>query len=117
MDGRNYCSRTWGIRLRRRLNRIENWAEKQGLELAADCHLVRILQASHLLQVSFRVIGFYSREIFKRNHVALKGSDGRQKNVVINKITFLPYLEMTFLEIVLFSFHFATFTFDDIYSL
>jgi site-specific recombinase XerC len=52
MDGRNYCSRTWGSRLRRRLNRIETWAEKQGLELAADCHLVRVVQAAHLLQVS-----------------------------------------------------------------
>jgi afadin len=52
MDGRNYCSRLWGNRLRRRLNRIETWAEKQGLELAADCHLVRVIQATHLLQVS-----------------------------------------------------------------
>ncbi|CAG7837489.1 unnamed protein product [Allacma fusca] len=51
MDGgRNYCSRVWGTRLRRRLNRIETWAEKQGLELAADCHLVRVVQAAHLLQ-------------------------------------------------------------------
>lgn len=29
------------------------WAERQGLELAADCHLARIMQAAHLLQVSF----------------------------------------------------------------
>ena len=56
MDGRNYCSRTWGNRLRRRLNRIETWAEKQGLELAADCHLVRVVQAAHLLQVCLQVL-------------------------------------------------------------
>ena len=31
--------------------RIEIWAEKQGLELAADCHLARIMQTAHLLQV------------------------------------------------------------------
>lgn len=44
------CTRRWGIRLKRRLGRVEAWAEKQGLELAADCHLCRIIQAAHLLQ-------------------------------------------------------------------
>lgn len=39
-----FCTRSWGIRLKRRLGRIETWAEKQGLELAADCHLCRIIQ-------------------------------------------------------------------------
>lgn len=47
----NYCTRLWGVRLKRRLNRVEAWAEMQGLELAADCHLSRIVQAAHLLQV------------------------------------------------------------------
>ena len=46
----NYCTHTWGLRLKRRLNKVELWAEKQGLELAADCHLARITQAAHLLQ-------------------------------------------------------------------
>ncbi|KAJ8314800.1 hypothetical protein KUTeg_006950 [Tegillarca granosa] len=45
-----FCTRSWGMRLKRRLGRIEAWAEKQGLELAADCHLCRIIQAAHLLQ-------------------------------------------------------------------
>ncbi|XP_074640030.1 afadin-like [Tubulanus polymorphus] len=45
------CSRLWGHRLHRRLGRVEVWAEKQGLELAADCHLARILQASDLLEM------------------------------------------------------------------
>ena len=38
------CTRAWGVRLKRRLGRVEAWAEKQGLELAADCHLCRIIQ-------------------------------------------------------------------------
>lgn len=41
--------RVWGVRLKRRLARIELWAEKQGLELAADCHLARLSQAAMLL--------------------------------------------------------------------
>ena len=46
---RNYCTHRWGLRLKKRLNKIEVWAEKQGLELAADCHLARVVQAAHLL--------------------------------------------------------------------
>ena len=38
------CTRQWGLRLKRRLGSVEAWAEKQGLELAADCHLCRIIQ-------------------------------------------------------------------------
>ncbi|XP_073971108.1 adherens junction formation factor afadin isoform X5 [Rhodnius prolixus] len=45
-----YCSRSWGLRLKARLAQIEVWAEKQGLELAAECHLARLMQAAHLLQ-------------------------------------------------------------------
>ena len=40
------CTRGWGHRLKRRLGRVEIWAEKQGLELAADCHLARIIQVN-----------------------------------------------------------------------
>ncbi|XP_071440496.1 uncharacterized protein [Hetaerina americana] len=46
----SYCSREWGLRLGARLARVEAWAERQGLELAADCHLSRITQVAHLLQ-------------------------------------------------------------------
>ena len=46
------CTREWGHRLRRRLGRVETWAKKQGLELAADCHLCRVVQVGHF-QVSF----------------------------------------------------------------
>ena len=38
------CTRDWGHRLRRRLGRVESWAQKQGLELAADSHLCRVVQ-------------------------------------------------------------------------
>ena len=41
--------RIWGERIKERLARIELWAEKQGLELAADCHLARLSQAAMLL--------------------------------------------------------------------
>lgn len=37
-------SRSWGAALRHRLSSIQAWAERQGLELAADCHLGRIIQ-------------------------------------------------------------------------
>lgn len=37
-------SHYWGAALRQRLMAIEAWAERQGLELAADCHLGHIIQ-------------------------------------------------------------------------
>uniref|UniRef100_A0A8C2SDG2 Afadin n=1 Tax=Capra hircus TaxID=9925 RepID=A0A8C2SDG2_CAPHI len=43
------CSHYWGAILRQQLGHVEAWAEKQGLELAADCHLSRIVQATTLL--------------------------------------------------------------------
>ncbi|KAF3700919.1 Afadin Afadin adherens junction formation factor [Channa argus] len=42
-------SHYWGAALRQRLTAIEAWAERQGLELAADCHLGHIMQATTLL--------------------------------------------------------------------
>ncbi|XP_061667748.1 afadin isoform X2 [Syngnathoides biaculeatus] len=43
------CCHYWGAILRQQLSHIEAWAEKQGLELAADCHLSRIVQATTFL--------------------------------------------------------------------
>ena len=40
------CTRLWGHCLRMRLSYIEAWAERQGLELAADCHLARVVQVT-----------------------------------------------------------------------
>ncbi|XP_070371924.1 afadin isoform X2 [Equus asinus] len=43
------CSHYWGAIICQQLGHVEAWAEKQGLELAADCHLSRIVQATTLL--------------------------------------------------------------------
>jgi afadin len=51
------CSRYWGDKLTRRLSKIQLWSEKQGLELAADCHLQRIMQAAFFLQASKYDVG------------------------------------------------------------
>lgn len=44
------CTATWGKALSDRLSLLELWAEKQGLELAADCHLAKINQCAEFLQ-------------------------------------------------------------------
>lgn len=46
------CTKSFGIRLFNRLRNLQVWAESQGLELAAECHLAKILQCAHLLQAS-----------------------------------------------------------------
>ncbi|XP_066278398.1 afadin-like isoform X9 [Branchiostoma lanceolatum] len=69
------CTRMWGLRLKRRLGRVELWAEKQGLELAADCHLCRVIQAAHLLQApkhSAEDIASISSTCFKLNSMQLR---------------------------------------------
>ncbi|GFR97600.1 afadin [Elysia marginata] len=69
------CTRQWGLRLKRRLGSVEAWAEKQGLELAADCHLCRIIQAAHLLQApksSADDITNISSTCFKLNSMQLR---------------------------------------------
>ncbi|CAB1331291.1 unnamed protein product, partial [Coregonus sp. 'balchen'] len=45
-------SRYWGATLRQRLSLVEDWAERQGLELAADCHLSRVIQVTMLLTMN-----------------------------------------------------------------
>lgn len=48
-NGISFCSRYWGEKLTRRLSGIRSWAERQGLEIAADCHLLRIIQSAAFL--------------------------------------------------------------------
>ncbi|XP_076271107.1 adherens junction formation factor afadin isoform X3 [Rhynchophorus ferrugineus] len=48
----NLCTRNFGHKLANRLRNLQAWAESQGLELAAECHLAKIVQCSHLLQAS-----------------------------------------------------------------
>lgn len=57
------CSHYWGAIVRQQLGHIEAWAEKQGLELAADCHLSRIVQVS-VLVINTSHIFVYSKRIF-----------------------------------------------------
>ncbi|XP_069950170.1 afadin-like isoform X2 [Cherax quadricarinatus] len=71
----NFCTRVWGVRLKRRLARIELWAEKQGLELAADCHLARLSQAAMLLHSQKSApddIATISSTCFKLNSLQLR---------------------------------------------
>jgi afadin len=71
----NFCTHKWGLKLKRRLARVEMWAEKQGLELAADCHLARVSQAAHLLQArkgTAEDIATLSSTCFKLNSLQLR---------------------------------------------
>lgn len=47
-----WCTRAWGLALAARLAILGAWAERQGLEVAADCHMARVHQAAHILQAS-----------------------------------------------------------------
>ncbi|XP_059375835.1 afadin isoform X2 [Carassius carassius] len=52
VPGSRLCSNYWGKTLQQRLMHVEAWAERQGLELAVDCHLSRIIQATMLLTMT-----------------------------------------------------------------
>ncbi|KAJ8270715.1 hypothetical protein GJAV_G00118420 [Gymnothorax javanicus] len=68
------CSHYWGAILRQQLSHIETWAEKQGLELAADCHLSRIVQATTLLTMdkySMQDVPNINNTCFKLNSLQL----------------------------------------------
>ena len=70
-----YCTCRWGQKIKKRMGRVEQWAEKQGLELAADCHLARIVQAAHLLMARKNTaedIASLSSICFKLNSVQLR---------------------------------------------
>ncbi|XP_053317181.1 afadin isoform X4 [Spea bombifrons] len=69
------CSHYWGAIIRQQLAYIEAWAEKQGLELAADCHLSRIVQATTLLTMdkySHQDIPNINNTCFKLNSLQLQ---------------------------------------------
>ncbi|XP_034153250.1 afadin isoform X2 [Esox lucius] len=68
-------SHYWGATLRQRLSLVEDWAEKQGLELAADCHLSRIVQATMLLTMnkySMEDVQNIQNTCFKLNSLQLR---------------------------------------------
>ncbi|MGH0127463.1 UNVERIFIED_CONTAM: hypothetical protein FKN15_019152 [Acipenser sinensis] len=69
------CSHYWGAIVRQQLGHIEAWAEKQGLELAADCHLSRIVQATTLLTMdkySMQDVSNINNTCFKLNSLQLQ---------------------------------------------
>lgn len=49
----SYYTRLWGARLKSRIGRLQAWAERQGLEVSADCQLALISQAADLLHVRY----------------------------------------------------------------
>ncbi|XP_039874504.1 afadin isoform X3 [Simochromis diagramma] len=72
--GSGLCCHYWGAILRQQLSHIEAWAEKQGLELAADCHLSRIVQATTLLTMdkySMQDVQTINNTCFKLNSLQL----------------------------------------------
>ncbi|CAL8085163.1 unnamed protein product [Calicophoron daubneyi] len=50
-DSNIWLTRLGATRLTRRLDRIKQWAQRQGLERAAECHLQRCTQACQLILV------------------------------------------------------------------
>lgn len=75
-NAQHYCNRSWGNVIRLRLARVEAWAEKQGLELAAECHLARVIQAMHLLVIpkeNNHDVNEINSSCFKLNSVQLAG--------------------------------------------
>lgn len=46
------CIEHWGKVISERLRILEVWALRQGLELAAECHLSKINQCADFLMVS-----------------------------------------------------------------
>uniref|UniRef100_A0A1I8EBF5 PDZ domain-containing protein n=2 Tax=Wuchereria bancrofti TaxID=6293 RepID=A0A1I8EBF5_WUCBA len=73
-SGIPYCSRAFGVRLRTRLNYVNEWAYQQGLELAAECHMDRINQAIILLVTPKTVdhIGNLGATCYKLNSVQVR---------------------------------------------
>lgn len=59
VSNRHMCIPSWGKVIRERLDILESWAHKQGLELAAECHLAKINQCADFLQV--RCVHFFVR--------------------------------------------------------
>lgn len=56
VSGGTGVTSSWGGALSARLALLGAWAERQGLELAADCHLARVHQAARLIQGEYRTV-------------------------------------------------------------
>lgn len=69
------CTRMFGVKLFNRLRNLQAWAESQGLELAAECHLAKIVQCAHLLQApkyTAEELANLSAACFKLNSLQLR---------------------------------------------
>lgn len=69
------CTRMFGMKLFNRLRNLQAWAESQGLELAAECHLAKIVQCAHLLQApkyTAEELANLSSTCFKLNSLQLR---------------------------------------------
>ena len=70
------CSHFWGEKFSLRLKSISDWAQRQGLELASDCHLTKVNQICILLQCPKRdahdVQQFISINTLKLNSIQIK---------------------------------------------
>lgn len=71
----NYCSEQWGLILKSRLSMIGHWAHNHGIELAAECHLGRIVQATDLLianKLALENLNDFNRHFFKLNSLQMR---------------------------------------------
>ncbi|XP_025829526.1 afadin isoform X5 [Agrilus planipennis] len=69
------CNRSFGVKLFNKLRNLQAWAESQGLELAAECHLAKIVQCAHLLQApksTAEELANLSAACFKLNSLQLR---------------------------------------------
>lgn len=63
------CVEHWGKVISERLRILEVWALRQGLELAAECHLSKINQCADFLMVKqSRFFGRSGRSIYQTPH-------------------------------------------------
>lgn len=70
-----YYTRAWGARLKSRIGRLQAWAERQGLEVSADCQLALISQAADLLHApkyTGEDLASITSTCFKLNSLQLK---------------------------------------------
>ena len=69
------CSHLWGEKFSVRLKSINNWADSQGLELPAECYLIKVNQLCLLLQSpkhdTYDVQKLISNRTFKLNSLQL----------------------------------------------
>ncbi|XP_050433436.1 afadin isoform X2 [Adelges cooleyi] len=71
----SYYTRVWGARLKSRISRLQAWAERQGLEVSADCQLALISQAADLLHApkyTGEDLASITSTCFKLNSLQLK---------------------------------------------